>query len=140
MFGFLSDIREFLALLFGLGNWLLFGAFLTALGGLLRPWAGLVTCAAAGAGLTFLAMTGHWLGDDAGKVARLEAELRIAAAKLEELKATSAQLQDFLAEGRAAAEHNAGVIETLRRKIAAQGGKPDCAISGDFIDDLQNLR
>ncbi len=140
MFGLLSDIREFLALLFGLGNWLLFGAFLTALGGLLRPWAGLVACAAAGAGLMFLAVTGHWLDGDAGKVARLEAALKAKAAKLEEIEATNAQLQDFLAQGRVAAEHNAGVIERLRRKIAVQGDRPDCTIPGDFIDELQNLR
>ena len=140
MFGFLSDIREFFALLFSLGNWLMFGAFLAALGGLLRPWAGLVTCAVVGAVLTFLAITGHWLGSDTERTARLEAALRAKAAKLEEVKATNAQLQDFLAEGRIVAEHNAGVIDRLRERIATQDERPDCTIPGDFIDDLQKLR
>jgi len=143
MFGLLSDIKAFFDLLFSLGDFLLLGAMIAGLGWLTArlfagSLSGLLGAMSVGAALAVYAIIGDWLADDGGKVARLEAELRTKAAKLDEIRATSAQLQDFLARGRSAAEHNAGVIADLHRQIETV---PDCAgVPEAFTDDLKKLR
>ena len=143
MFGLLSDIRAFFDLLFGLGNYLILGAMVAGMGWLVArlfgaSLSGLMGALIVGAGLTGYAVVGDWLINDKAKLARLEAELNAKAAKLAEIRATSVQLQDFLSEGRDAAEHNAGVIAKLRRQIETL---PECkTVPEAFTDELKKLR
>ena len=143
MFGLLSDIRSFFALLFNLGDFLMLGAMIAGLGWLTArlfgaSLSGLLGAMLVGAGLIATAVVGDWLSNDEAKVARLEAELRAKAAKLAEVEATSAQLQEFLSEGHGAVEHNAGVIAALQRQIETL---PECeGVPEAFTDDLKKLR
>lgn len=74
------------------------------------------------------------------RIAKLEAENKAKAAKVEELRVTNAELNAFLEEERDVARDNAEVLARLKAKIDAQEDQPDCTLSEDFLDELENLR
>jgi uncharacterized protein YlxW (UPF0749 family) len=76
----------------------------------------------------------------AEEIARLEAENRAKAAKVEELQLTNAALNAFLNEERETAKENADVLARLNAIIDATEDNPDCTISEDFLNELDNLR
>jgi len=140
MLSLLSDIKHYLSLVFQLGNWLLLGAALAFAGALFVRWLGYAGVAVGGAVIMFLAITGHWLGDDSDKLKRLEAELEAKKAELAISKATNNQLTaDLTAETKAAVE-NALIANNLQKMIDALPDNPECGVSKEFTDELNKLQ
>ncbi|HUS84367.1 MAG TPA: hypothetical protein VMX56_04420 [Anaerolineales bacterium] len=140
MLGILADIKQFIATVMSLGSWLILGAALAFFGALFRPWVGFSGVAAGGAAIMFLAITGHWLGDDSKKLEQLEAELRGANIALAIASAERELVEKHLKKEKAVTESNAAVISRLNEKISAQSERPDCTIPGDLFNDLDKLR
>lgn len=74
------------------------------------------------------------------EIDKLEAANEAKAAKIDELRVTNAELNDFLDEQSIAAQSNAETLARINAKLAAQEDRPDCAIPKDILDELDNLR
>ena len=140
MFGLLGDIKGWISQIFQLGDWLILGAGLAFLGAMFQRWLGYAGVAVSGAVIMFLAITGHWLGDDSDKIKRLEAALQTKKLELAVENATNDRLQQDLAREISIAKGNEAVSNNLYAQIQAMKDLPECGVSKDFTDELKKLK
>jgi hypothetical protein len=140
MLGLLSDIKGYVSQIFQLGDWLILGAALAFLGAMFQRWLGYAGVAVSGAIIMFLAITGHWLGDDSNRIKRLEAELQTKKLELAVEQATGDQLQMDLAREIEVSITNADIVDNLQQQINAMEDTPECGVSEEFTDELKKLR
>jgi hypothetical protein len=140
MFGILGEIKQFISQIMEFGWWLAIGGGIAVLAAMFRTLLGFVGVAIGGAAIMFLALTTGWLADDSDKIKRLEAQVRDAEIAIDIAEAGRKIAEaDLLAEIEIA-EHNEGVINTLRQHLDQVEDKPDCGIDKEFFDDLDQLR
>ena len=145
MWGLLSDVKDFFALIVSLSNYLFLGAgiaFVGWLGGWVfkRSLAGLLIAMAVGAVIMAWSVIGAWLGDNSQRIRDLEAANYLLTVKQDELRLTGDALRKTLEEMRLTAEHNTEVMVELNYKLERLPPKTECDIDEDVLDELDKLQ